>query len=231
MMHYVFDVDGTLTPSRDKMDKEFANWFESFATHNAVYLVTGSNREKTLEQIPAQIYNLCMKVFQCSGNHVFEQDKEIYKDEWKISNEVNIFLLDKLHSSVFKGKTGYHFDHRPGLCNFSILGRNADKLQRSKYKNFDAAHKEREKITREFNKKFKDIRATVAGETGIDITPNDKGKGQILKYFNDKNTVMFFGDKTRFGGNDYDLAKALQFRNVFQVDDWKHTWKILQNIV
>jgi hypothetical protein len=31
------------------------------------------------------------------------------------------------------------------------------------------------------------------------------------------------------GGNDYDLAAALEFKNVNQVDDWRHTWKILSN--
>lgn len=41
-MNYVFDVDGTLTPSRGIMDEEFANWMEHFTTHNACYLVTGS---------------------------------------------------------------------------------------------------------------------------------------------------------------------------------------------
>ena len=43
-MKYIFDVDGTLTPSGGRMNNEFANWFEHFATHNAVYLVTGSDR-------------------------------------------------------------------------------------------------------------------------------------------------------------------------------------------
>ena len=46
-MNYVFDVDGTLTPSRGEMDKEFANLMEHFTTHNACYLVTGSDRVKT----------------------------------------------------------------------------------------------------------------------------------------------------------------------------------------
>ena len=53
MIKYIFDIDGTLTLSRSRMDKAFANWFEHFATHNAVYLVTGSDRPKTLEQIVA----------------------------------------------------------------------------------------------------------------------------------------------------------------------------------
>ena len=86
----------------------------------------------------------------------------------------------------------------------------------------------RSNIAKEFNKKFgKEVRATVAGETGLDITPVGKGKAQILKWL--KGPITFFGDKTMEGGNDYDLAAALEFKNVNQVDDWRHTWKILSN--
>lgn len=227
-MNYVFDVDGTLTPSRAKMDKEFADWFEHFSTHNAVYLVTGSDQKKTLEQVPKMVYNSCIKVFQCSGNHIFEQGREIYKDEWKLSNDQNIFLLDKLHSSDYGVRTGQHFDHRPGLCNFSIIGRGANSAQRQDYVLYDEKEEERSFIATEFNKRFgSKVRATVAGETGLDITPVGKGKSQILKWIN--GPITFFGDKTMEGGNDYDLAKALNFENVNQVDNWRHTWKILSN--
>lgn len=227
-MNYVFDVDGTLTPSRGEMDKEFANWMEHFTTHNACYLVTGSDRVKTREQVPASVYDSCMKVFQCSGNHIFEQNREIHKDEWMLSHEQNIFLLDKLHASQYGVRTGQHFDHRPGLCNFSIVGRGAGPYQRQDYIWFDEMFEERSNIAKEFNKRFgKEVRATVAGETGLDITPVGKGKAQILKWL--KGSITFFGDKTMEGGNDHDLAAALEFKNVNQVDDWRHTWKILSN--
>jgi len=44
--HYIFDVDGTLTPSRQKMDEDFSRFFLHFCTMNSVYLVTGSDREE-----------------------------------------------------------------------------------------------------------------------------------------------------------------------------------------
>ena len=50
-MKYIFDVDGTLTPSRQKLDPNFLIFFNSFALANDVYLVTGSDRDKTIEQI------------------------------------------------------------------------------------------------------------------------------------------------------------------------------------
>ena len=43
MNKFIFDVDGTLTPSRREMDKEFVQFFFEFCTKNDVYLVTGSD--------------------------------------------------------------------------------------------------------------------------------------------------------------------------------------------
>ena len=48
---FIFDVDGTLTPSRGKIDPDFLQFMLYFAGINDVYLVTGSDRDKTLEQV------------------------------------------------------------------------------------------------------------------------------------------------------------------------------------
>jgi len=50
-MIFIFDVDGTLTPSRKEMNKEFQDWFSMFMLVNNVYLATGSDAEKTIEQV------------------------------------------------------------------------------------------------------------------------------------------------------------------------------------
>ena len=63
--HFVFDVDGTLTPSRRPIDKEFGNWFLNFSNTHNVYLVTGSDRDKTIEQVGEDIYNTAKRVYNC----------------------------------------------------------------------------------------------------------------------------------------------------------------------
>lgn len=239
-MNYIFDVDGTLTPSRGTMDREFATWFEHFASHNSVYLVTGSDREKTLEQIPPYIYNLCMKVYQCSGNHVFEQDRELYKNDWELPDEHWRWLLNELHNSSFAPKTGTHFDQRVGLLNFSVLGRKATTEQRAAYKVWDEEKQERHDIATRFNERWYDyewwdisadlVVATVAGDTGIDITPHRKGKEQIVSDFDPK-SIIFYGDKTMKGGNDYTIAEKVtrEGGKVIQVESWKDTFSSLQD--
>ena len=145
-MKYIFDVDGTLTPSRAKMDNEFANWFEHFATHNAVYLVTGSDREKTLEQIPKSIYNLCVAVYQCSGNDVWQQDNNVKSGVLNLPDKLQFDLLGILHDSGFKPKTSIHIDNIHGQVNFSIHGSNDTLADRYHYKGWDDHKKERESI-------------------------------------------------------------------------------------
>ena len=53
---YIFDIDGTLTPSRDKINKDFLKWFLEFVKWHPVYLVTGSDRTKTEEQIGEELF-------------------------------------------------------------------------------------------------------------------------------------------------------------------------------
>ena len=59
MKKFIFDVDGTLTPSRGKIDPEFSPLFWELTKSEEVYLVTGSDRQKTLEQVTPEIYNNC----------------------------------------------------------------------------------------------------------------------------------------------------------------------------
>ncbi len=234
-MKYIFDVDGTLTPSRGKMDNEFANWFEHFATHNAVYLVTGSDREKTLEQIPKAIYSLCVAVYQCSGNDVWQQDNNVKSGVLNLPDKLQFDLLGILHDSGFKPKTGNHIDNRPGLVNFSILGRNATLEDRYNYKGWDEHKKERETICNYLRSRWVNYNFQIAGETGIDITASGSTKAQILKDFDPKDAIYFFGDKCEPGGNDHEIALAVHDREngsrVFEVKDWEDTWSNLKSLV
>ena len=44
---FIFDVDGTLTPSRLRMTEKFAKFFDKWSSENKYYLVTGSDLDKT----------------------------------------------------------------------------------------------------------------------------------------------------------------------------------------
>ena len=88
MINYIFDVDGTLTPSRCKIDSEFCIWFSTFTENNDVYLVTGSDREKTIEQVGELVYDRAKRVYQCGGNDVWIKDCRIRTVDFNINEEL-----------------------------------------------------------------------------------------------------------------------------------------------
>ena len=233
MKKYIFDVDGTLTASRAKIDSEFEKWFMDFATNNTCYLVTGSDRKKTLEQIGSTIYNLCEKVYNCSGNDVWRQDKNLHSGIFALPLDVEFDLRDYILKSKFPCKTGMHFDQRPGLVNFSILGRNNTLEERAMYKEWDYHQNERVLIASTMQERYPHILFEVAGDTGIDITLPGCDKSQITRDFDLQNDrIEFFGDKMEPGGNDYKLSWVLAShgQGIHQVKTWEETWNLLKQL-
>jgi len=240
---YIFDVDGTLTDSREKIDPEFEMFFLEFIEKHECYIVTGSNYEKTLEQLDYLICHGVKRCYQCSGNSVYQGGAPLRENDWEINSEIREFLEEMLEESPFKKRIGLHIDERPGLVNFSILGRGTESVKedqeqyfkdRKEYEDFDLINNEREYICKKFNRRFLEsgVSAQVAGATGIDIMPVGADKSQILEDFNDMD-VYFFGDMMQPGGNDEPLKNAIIKRNnnndkCYQVDGWKSTWSLLK---
>lgn len=233
MIKYIFDVDGTLTPSRGRMDGEFAEWFEDFASRHEVYLITGSDRVKTQEQIPIDIYNLCKRVYQCSGNDVWVGNEQLRSNDMDLPSFVVARLEQELKASDFNVKTGQHFDFRPGLVNFSIVGRGATMDERAQYVTFDEKTGERRNLSIRLEAAYNEYNFQVAGETGIDITKVGNGKEQIVHDFGPHDKIEFFGDKMNPGGNDYDLALelAMSGQGIHSVEGWEDTWTKLKELL
>ena len=231
MKRFIFDVDGTLTPSRQAMNSDFQKWFIGFQEHNFTYLVTGSDRVKTLEQVGTMVYNFATRVYNCSGSDVWEQDKNIYTNNWTLPESAHGWLSEQLEFSAFPLRTGLHFEHRPGMVNFSIVGRNATLGERKFYVEWDLQNSERDLIAYNFNLLFPDIEARVGGETGIDIHPKGSDKSQILRDFDPNDELHFFGDAMHPEGNDYPLKKEIIDKDLglcYNIKNWEETWKILR---
>lgn len=231
MRSFIFDVDGTLTPSRQKIDNAFSAFFISFCQSHDVYLVTGSDKDKTVEQIGEDVYNSCKKVYQCSGNEVWIKDKCVEKTNWSLHPAALLWCNNELVKSHFPLRTGRHIEHRTGMVNFSIVGRNATLGERHLYVKWDTQNNERKSITNRFNERFPDLEATIGGDTGIDISKRGMNKSQILKDFTDSK-LYFFGDATYPGGNDHIIAEKIKQLGgmVYDVKGWNDTWNILQEL-
>ena len=231
MKKFIFDVDGTLTPSRCQIDPEFRAFMLKFSWENDVYLVTGSDRQKTLEQLGLDICYTAKRVYNCSGSDVYEKDKNVYRDNWELPKNVENFLMDELAYSCFPIRNGVHIERRPGQVNFSILGRGKDpSVGREEYIKWDTERLERVDIVDRLRNAFPDLAITLGGQTGIDIGPKGSDKSQILRDFTKDDELYFFGDKMNEGGNDYSLAIAIannMMGQAYHVKDYKETWELL----
>ena len=232
MKKFIFDVDGTLTDSRQQIDLSFEVYMIKFCCKHDVYLVTGSDRAKTVEQVGLDIYNRSKRVYNCSGADVYEKDNNVYKSDWKPSRKLINFLSDELDYSTFPHKTGNHIEHRPGGINFSILGRGEDSMKyRKEYVKWDINTTERILMSDRIKSEFPDLNIQIGGQTGLDISDSDKS--QILRDFIAEDELIFFGDMMKEGQNDYPLAQAVDKLGGtnYSVNGWQDTYEKLKMLI
>lgn len=225
---YLFDVDGTLTPSRKPMTKEFQNGFISWVESqsglgNNVYLVTGSDKEKTIEQVGLKIYNLVDGVYQNCGNELYKNGQLCKSSKWSLPKKLEMKIDDLLQSSEWYGKSSGNKEVRVGMLNISTVGRDCSTEDRTEYYQWDKENGERRRIANELNTTFPSIEAAVGGEISIDIYPKGRDKSQVLGDM--VGDTVFFGDKCDIGGNDYSISCRATER--YHVADWEQTRDIL----
>jgi phosphomannomutase len=233
-MNYIFDIDGTLTPSRLRIDPEFEKFFLQWMKDKNVIFVTGSDKDKTIEQVGEKIWTNVKRAYQSCGNAVYEGGELIRQLDFKLDRELLRLLSTFKATSEWKEVYGNHIEERIGLINFSTIGRSCPQEARERYAEWDKEIRERELFCKIVEDTFPNLEATVGGQISIDIYPKGKNKAQVLDDI--IGPITFFGDKCEFGGNDYPIVERLGQLNeetnlactIHRVKDYKDTWEILK---
>ncbi len=233
-MIYLFDIDGTLTPSRLRIDPEFEQFFLQWMKDKDVIFVTGSDKEKTIEQVGEKIWTNASRIYQSCGNAVYQGGQLIQKNHFDLSPELKKLLLEFVMYSECPKQFSNHIEERIGLVNFSPIGRDCPQEERERYYKWDTKTKERETFCRMIEEKFPELEATVGGQISIDIYPKGQNKAQVLEDL--YGPITFFGDKCEPGGNDYPIVERLEReweagnrdRTIHRVKNYNETWNILK---
>ena len=243
---YIFDVDGTLTPSRKRMNQKFQKFFMDWAETNPFYLVTGSDLPKTLEQLPEEIVQKAKGVFCCCGNeYLIPRDGDyevVYSHKFDPPSDLIDYLNKILDTSKYHHRAGNHIENRGSLLNFSVVGRNCSVNERLNYFMWDETHNERKQIVDYIKEEWPTIDASRGGQISVDIHPLGRDKSQVVDFLDLPvgSTCIFFGDRTTEGGNDYPLARIINGYNkyshrlkgkVYQVSCWEDTLNHLKEKV
>ena len=228
MISYLFDVDGTLTNPREPVNPEFSKFFGSWVSDvqsngDEVFLVTGSDKPKTLEQVGVPLYRLMDGVYQNCGNQLFVRNSLIYESKWTISAHLRLDLLILADQSPWFGKAEQNIEERTGMANFSTIGRTATQKQRKAYALWDEATNERRENAEWLSLRYPKLQFDVGGEISTDIYPKGRDKSQVLRHM--KGKTVFFGDKCKEGGNDHAIAH--QATKHHQVDGWRETMFVI----
>jgi phosphomannomutase len=242
---FIFDVDGTLTPSRLPMTKEFQKFFKEWIKKNKFYLVTGSDLPKLQEQmcffdIEAEgIFTCCGNQFWLPNSSVPIQSADlIYDNKFKVSRKLSKLLGTILSNSIYPHRYGNHIEDRGSMVNFSIVGRNCNQEQREEYYKWDKEKGERKIIAQAIKEKFPDLDAVIGGQISIDIYPKGNDKSQVLNVIEQErlvppNEYIFIGDGIENGGNDYPLAELMDNTEIcdwYHTKGWEHTKEILESL-
>ena len=232
-INYLFDIDGTLTPPRSKMTSEFSFFFLNWMTGRNIYLVTGSDREKIIQQVPNSILVRCKGVFSSMANEFRSEDQLIYSNDWNPSPKLIKDLTMIRASSNYDLKKENYIEYRKGMVNFSVAGRESTIKQRRRYSAWDKENNEREGIVKTLRAKYKRLEFCLGGEISIDIQPKGKNKSQASKWIRKYKggQIVFFGDKCMNGGNDYAIVEDIKKNEgdeYYQVDNFLTTFKLLR---
>ncbi|MDR1195586.1 MAG: HAD-IIB family hydrolase [Endomicrobium sp.] len=210
---YLFDMDGTLTPARLPMTESFAVWFREFIRKNDVYIVSGSDIDKIKSQIPSDIFNNVAGIYASMGNEFYKNGAPGYERKFEPPQKLLIMLEKYRENTKYTGKLFPNYiEMRKGMVNFSVLGRDCPYEERIKYKEWDNKNAERISIQKELSAIFNDLDISIGGNISMDIVPKGFGKEQVAALLRNKfpnSKIIFTGDKTQKGGNDYSLAQAL----------------------
>ena len=242
---FIFDVDGTLTPSRLPMTKEFQTFFKEWVKKNKFYLVTGSDLPKLQEQMC--FYDIEAEgIFTCCGNQFWLPNPSvpiqsadlIYDNKFKVPRKLNKLLGTILSNSIYPHRYGNHIEDRGSMVNFSIVGRDCNQEQREEYYKWDKEKGERKIIAQAVKEKFPDLDAVIGGQISIDIYPKGNDKSQVLNVIEQErlvppNEYIFIGDGIENGGNDYPLAELMDNTEIcdwYHTKGWKHTIQILEKL-
>nr|XP_040042050.1 phosphomannomutase 2 [Gasterosteus aculeatus aculeatus] len=211
---YLFDVDGTLTAARQRVTPNMAEFLEELRTRVCVGVVGGSDLSKIKEQLGNDVIHKVDYVFAENGLVAYKngqllsvQSIQAHMGEELLQDFIN-FCLNYMAKIKLPKKRGTFIEFRNGMLNISPIGRSCSQEERNEFYELDQKEKIRDKFVSVLKEEFKGkgLSFSVGGQISFDVFPDGWDKRFCLRFVEkDHSTIHFFGDKTKPGGNDYEI--------------------------
>jgi len=254
----LFDMDGTLTPARKRMDRSVLSALKKLHAHSyEIGIVTGSGMEYIKEQcaIMFEDFNFNheqLHYFPHNGTKYMRHESSLEKVIYNMSMEQELGE-EKYRAIIYRlienqlrikrkvyGKyiplTGNFIDCRGSMINWCPIGRNASHEDRAAWKKLDIKHNIRESLLDAYFRApiYENVEVKLGGSTSFDIYPAGWDKSLVLRSFNQEDDIWFIGDKCSHHGNDKEIYEAIKERDPgksFETKNPKQTIKIINTLL
>uniref|UniRef100_A0A3B3ZMT0 Phosphomannomutase n=1 Tax=Periophthalmus magnuspinnatus TaxID=409849 RepID=A0A3B3ZMT0_9GOBI len=119
------------------------------------------------------------------------------------------FCLNYMAKIKLPKKRGTFIEFRNGMLNVSPIGRSCTQEERQEFFELDKKEKIREKFVSVLKEEFKGrgLSFSIGGQISFDVFPDGWDKRYCLGIVEKDHysSIHFFGDKTKPGGNDYEI--------------------------
>lgn len=251
---FLFDMDGTLTLPRKKMNHAVLSALEQLQRDGwDIGIISGSDYEY-IEQQCDLLFDLSpidvrkIHFLPCNGTKYYKSFKKVW--EYDMRSKLGSNFMTKLYKTLlgFQNNivsiypdvplTGNFFQMRGSVLNWCPIGRNALHNDRKKWVELDKKHHIRETFIAQFyfNYNSETITIKLGGETSFDIYPKGWNKTFPLdkEPFSKYEKIYFAGDRCYESGNDEELYNYLiktKNNNAYQVNNPEETIKLIKKTV
>ena len=221
----VFDLDGTLAPSKNAMESSMQGLLRTLLEFRPVAIIGGGKFELFQEQLLSQVnypVELLKKLhlFPNTASRMFEfEDGEWRQVYGEIFNEEEVAKIMEAFNQAFKDIDYVHpqvlygevIENRGTQVSFSVFGQQAPLDIKSAYR--DSLEDRRLELKAVLDKYLPDFEVRVAGHTTIDVTRKGIDKAYGLHQIENRLGVkiadmVFVGDALFPGGNDEAVKKT-----------------------
>lgn len=216
----LFDVDGTLTKPRGKIERpKMTQMLLELKKHVVIGFVGGSDLEKQKEQLGSDCLELFDFAFSQNGLVSFRKGVPYqtmsFLEQLGENNyaELVSFILNYIAHLSLPKKRGNFIELRQAMLNVSPIGRSCSQEEREEFYAFDKIHQIRQKMCHSLEQHFVhlDLRFSIGGQISIDIFPRHWDKTFCLRWINEGEgnwfeKVYFWGDMIVPGGNDWEIG-------------------------
>ena len=238
----VFDLDGTLAPSKSPIDAEMGALLQRLLALVRVAIISGGDfpqfKTQVVDNIPAGSNLGNLLLLPTTGTKFYTYDgawKKLYSHDLSDQEKTGIeqAIEKAIAASGFQPQQswGPRIEDRGTQITYSALGQQAPLSEKERW---DPDFQKRQKIKALLDPMLPQFSVRLGGTTSIDVTRAGIDKGYAIRQLRDVlgvpiDRMLFVGDAIFPGGNDYAAFEA--GAESIKVRDPEETKRVIEAIV